>query len=162
MLNVHVDFSLFQRLALPIPTGSDKITGIKIHDTRILRLMKVLLHTGTRVLEWCSAEIHQAILSGFGLAPTSYTLTQLSYDLRKLKAHGLLQSHGRRYAYRLTDKGTRVALLFVLLHQRVCAPLANSLFRPNTTKAAAPISKIEATHRKADRSIEHVIQLLAA
>jgi hypothetical protein len=47
-LDVHVDFPLFQRLALPIPAGSHKIPGIKIHDTRMLRLMEVLLHAGTK------------------------------------------------------------------------------------------------------------------
>jgi len=161
-LNVHVDFPLFQRLALPIPAGVRKIPGIKIHDTRMLRLMEVLLHTGTKVLGWRSAEIHQAILSSFRLAPANYTLTQLRYDLRKLKAHGLLERDGRRYAYRLTDKGTRAALLFVLFHQRVCGPLANSLFHRPTTHSLPSMSKIEAAYRKADRSIEQVIDLLAA
>ncbi len=126
-LDVHVDLTLFQRLALPIAAGLRKTPGIKIHDTRILRLMEVLLHTATRVLGWRTAEIHQAILCSFSLTPASYTLTQLRYDLRKLKAHGLMEREGRRYAYRLTDKGTRAALLFVLFHQRVCGPLANSL-----------------------------------
>jgi hypothetical protein len=161
-LNVHVDFPLFQRLARPVPAGSGKIPGIKIHDTRMLRLMEVLLHTGTTILGWRAANIHHAILASFSLAPATYTLTQLRYDLRKMKAHGLLQRDGRRYAYRLTDKGTRVALLFVLFHQRVCGPLANSLFQPRPTQTAAPMSKIEAAYRKADRSIEQVIQLLAA
>src|SRR6266852_1735304 len=32
-LDVHVDFPLFQRLALPIPRGGGKIPGIKLHDT---------------------------------------------------------------------------------------------------------------------------------
>jgi hypothetical protein len=36
-LDVHVDFPLFQRLALPILSGRTKIPGIKIHDTRMLR-----------------------------------------------------------------------------------------------------------------------------
>lgn len=161
-LDIHVDFPLFQRLALPIPRGLVKIPGIKLHDTRMLRLMEVLLHSGTRVLGWRTAEIHEAILSSFGLAPDSYSITQLRYDLRKMKAHGLLERDGRRYAYRLTDKGTRVALLFVLFHQRVCGPIANSLFQPRPTKTAPPLSKIEAAYRKADRSIEQVIQLLAA
>src|SRR5207245_1704013 len=31
-LDVHVDFPLFQRLALPIPSGNTKIPGIKIQD----------------------------------------------------------------------------------------------------------------------------------
>jgi len=161
-LNVHVDFSLFQRLALPIAAGARKTPGIKIHDTRMLRLMEVLLHTGTKVLGWRTADIHQAILSSFSLAPANYTLTQLRYDLRKLKAHGLLERDGRRYAYRLTDKGTRAALLFVLFHQRVCGPLANSLFHRRPTQPATPLSKIEAAYHKADRSIDQVIQLLAA
>jgi len=161
-LDVHVDFPVFQRLALPIPVGARKIPGIKIHDTRMLRLMEVLLHAGTKVLGWRTAEIHQAILSSFHLAPHTYTLTQLRYDLRKMKAHGLLQRDGRRYAYRLTDKGTRAALLFVLFHQRVCGPLANSLFHRRLSQTTAPLSKFEALYHKADRSIEQVIQLLAA
>ena len=45
-----------------------------------------------------------------------------------MKAHGLLERGGCRYAYRLTPKGTRIALLFVLFHKRVCGPLAISLF----------------------------------
>jgi hypothetical protein len=161
-LDIHVDFPLFQRLALPIPRGAAKIPGIKLHDTRMLRLMEVLLHAGTRVLGWRTAEIHQAMLASFDLTPKSYTLTQLRYDLRKLKGHGLLERDGRRYAYRLTDKGTRTALLFVLFHQRVCGPLANSLFQPRATQTAAPMSKIEAAYRKADHSLDQIIQLLAA
>src|SRR5271157_5424938 len=93
-LNVHVDFPLFQRLALPITSGLRKTPGIKIHDTRMLRLMELLLHTATKVLGWRTADIHQAILSSFSLAPANYTLTQLRYDLRKLKAHGLLERDG--------------------------------------------------------------------
>jgi len=43
-LNVHVDFPLLQRIALPVNIGSVRYPGIKIHDTRIIRLLEVLLH----------------------------------------------------------------------------------------------------------------------
>jgi hypothetical protein len=69
--------------------------------------MEVLLHSGTTVLGWRTADIHQAILASFALSPDRYSITQLRYDLRKIKAHGLLERDGRRYAYRLTDYGTR-------------------------------------------------------
>ena len=127
-LNVHVDFPLFQRMALPVMAGKTKIAGIKIHDTRMMRLMEVLLRGGTQLNGWRSADIHQAILTTFGLSASAYTLTQLRYDLRKMKAHGLLERIGRGYCYRLTDKGTKAALMFILFHKRVCGPLANSLF----------------------------------
>ena len=118
-LNVQVDFPLLQRLALPLTVGSARFPGIKIQDTRLIRLMEVLLHGGTRLAGWPARQIHPAILSAYALAPSRYGLHQLRYDLRKLRAHGLLQRDGRRYAYPLTDKGVKVAVLFVLFH--VCA-----------------------------------------
>src|SRR3982751_6493061 len=83
-LNVHVDFPLFQRLALPIASGKVKIPGIKIQDIRMLRLMEVLLNAGIQLNGWRTAQIHQAILATFGLSTDGYTLTQLRYDLRKM------------------------------------------------------------------------------
>ena len=124
--------------------------------------MQVLLHSGTTVLGWRTADIHQAILASFALSPDRYSITQLRYDLRKIKAHGLLERDGRRYAYRLTDNGTRAALLFVLFHQRVCAPLANSLFHHRPNQIRRSHSKLDAAYRKADRSLDQIIRLLAA
>ena len=163
-LDVHVDFPLFQRLALPIPSGSSKIPGIKIHDTRMLRCMEVLLHRGTQLGGWRSRQIHETICSAYQLTPESYTLTQLRYDLRKLKAHGLLQRDGQRYAYRLTEKGVRVALLFVLFHQRICGPLANSLFyrKPTQSHSSTSTTKLHVAYQKADASIQQIVDLLAA
>ncbi|MBI1789543.1 MAG: winged helix DNA-binding protein, partial [Acidobacteria bacterium] len=162
LLNVHVDFPLFQRLALPIPSGRTKIPGIKIQDTRMMRLMEVLLHGGTQLGGWRTAQIHAALLNTFGLNAKTYSLTQLRYDLRKMKAHGLLERDGRRYCYRLTEKGTRVAAMFVLFHQRICGPLANSLFHHRPQVLAHPPAKIEAAYHKADVAIHKLIDLLAA
>jgi hypothetical protein len=161
-LNVHVDFPLLQRLALPITVGTAKYPGIKIHDTRMIRLMEVLLHGGTVVSGWTSNQIHEAILTTFGIGADRYGLNQLRYDLRKLKAHGLLARDGRRYAYRLTEKGTKVALLFILFHKQLCGPLANSLFHHQPAASLRPNSKIEIAYHKADHSIQNIIQLLEA
>jgi hypothetical protein len=161
-LNVHIDFPLFQRLALPIMSGRVRVPGIRIHDTRMIRLMEILLHAGTKLGGWRTAEIHQAILATFSLKAENYTLTQLRYDLRKMKAHGLVERDGKRYAYRLTAKGNKVALLFVLFHKRVCGPLANSLFNAPPHPESKPATKIETAYRQADQSIQRVLQLLAA
>src|SRR6266404_2799768 len=120
-LNVHVDFPLFQKMALPVIVGKTKIAGIKIHDTRMMRLMEVLLHGGTQLNGWNSADIHQAILGTFGLTATTY---------------------------RLTDKGTKAALMFILFHKRVCGPLANSLFHHQPDETLKPASKVETAYHK--------------
>lgn len=161
-LNVHVDFPLFQRMALPVTVGKTKIAGIKIHDTRMMRLMEVMLHGGTQLNGWRSSQIHQALLTTFGLPANAYTLTQLRYDLRKLKAHGLLERIGRAYCYRLSAKGTKAALMFILFHKRVCGPLANSLFHHRPDETFKPASKVESAFHKADQAIQQVLDLLAA
>ena len=51
-LNVHVDFPLLQRVALPIAIGSVRYPGIKLRDPRIIRLLEVLLHNGSTVGGW--------------------------------------------------------------------------------------------------------------
>jgi len=112
-LNVHADFPLLQRIALPITIGAVRYPGIKIHETRVIRLLEVLLHGSTYVGGWTAKEIHAAVLATFHLSDRAYGLNQLRYDLRKLKGHGLIERDGSRYAYRLTAKGVQVALLFL-------------------------------------------------
>src|SRR6202167_15193 len=161
-LNVHVDFPLLQRLALPVTIGSVRYPGVKIHDARIIRLLEVLLHGGNTVGGWTAKQIHSAVLTTFGLSAKSYGLNQLRYDLRKLKGHGLLERDGRRYAYQLTAKGIQVALLSLFFHKRLCGPLANSRFHHRPDSDHRPDSKLEAAYHKADKAIENIIALLAA
>ena len=161
-LNVHVDFPLFQRLALPIMSGQSKIAGIKIHDTRMVRLMEVLLHAGTQITGWTMAHIHKVILTTYGLTPQTYSINQLRYDMRKMKAHGLIQRHGKWYSYRLTEKGMKVSLLFTLFHKRVCGPLANSLFQHRPNSKFQLNSQFEKTYHDADANIQKIIDLLHA
>ena len=161
-LNVHVDFPLLQRIALPITIGSVRYPGIKIHETRVIRLMEVLLHGGTHVGGWTAKEIHEAVLTTFGLSERGYRLNQLRYDLRKLKGHALLERDGSRYAYRLTSKGVEVALLFLFFHKRLCGPLANSRFHHQADAQHRPDSRLEAAYHRADAAIQKVVDLLAA
>jgi hypothetical protein len=74
--------SALQRIARPITIGSVRYPGIKIHETRVIRLMEVLLHGGTHVGGWTAKEIHKAVLTTFRLSEKRYRLNQLRYDLR--------------------------------------------------------------------------------
>ncbi|MGH9195316.1 MAG: hypothetical protein ACRD1T_06215 [Acidimicrobiia bacterium] len=162
LLNVHVDFPVFERLAKPVAAGRTKVPGIKIQDTRMLRLMEVLLHGGPQLAGWRTAQMHGAVLEAFGITPDAYSVTQLRYDVRKLRAHGLLKREGRSYSYRLTDKGVKVAAMFVLFQKRVSGPLANTLFHHRPKATDTPPAKIEAAYHEADVAIQKLIDLLAA
>ena len=102
------------------------------------------------------------MLDTFQLSPERYGLNQLRYDLRKMKAHGLLERDGRRYAYRLSTKGIQVALLFLFFHKRLCGPLANSRFHHRPNHGHRPNSKLETAYHKADKAIQQIVDLLQA
>lgn len=162
-LNVHEDFALLRRIALPVECGTVRTPGIRIQDPRMIRLLEVLLHAGTAVGGWSARQIHAVLLDRFTLSPQAYHLNSLRYDLRKLKGHGLLEREAGRYAYRLSGKGQRVAILFLLFHQRLCGPLAGSHFlhRPDQQHYPKP-SQLERAYYNADRAIDQIVSLLRA
>jgi hypothetical protein len=55
-----------------------------------------------------------------------------------------------------------VAAMFVLFHQRIRGPLANSLFHHRPEKATKPLVKIEVAYHQADAAIQKVVDLVAA
>jgi hypothetical protein len=66
----------------------------------------------------------------------------------------LMPSSGtpKRYAYRLTDKGIRVALMFIPFYHRVCGPSAKSLFLRQPTQLHMPTSELLAAYHGAART----------
>ncbi len=96
--------------------------GIKIHETRIIRLLEVLPHRRKRQCQRLGrkADSPSQVLTTFSLEQKSYSLNQLRYDLRKLKGHALLQRDGSRYAYHLTGKwASRSRFCSYFAHKRL-------------------------------------------
>jgi hypothetical protein len=161
-LNVHDDFSLLRRIALPVDNGGRRTPGIRVQDVRAIRLFEVLLHAGSSLGGRTARQLHAAVLDRFELAPGRYPLNSLRYDLRKLKGHGLLEREPGRYAYRLTEKGQRAAALFLLFHQRLCGPVAGGQFGRRPEQRYCPRSPLERAYYKADPAIDEIVSILRA
>ena len=99
-LNVHVEFPLLQRLALPITVGTAKFPGLKIHDTRMIRLMEILLHGGPTVGGWTAKQIHGAVLTAFHIYLRD-ALRPESTPLRSAQKEGAWPDRAGRQTIRL-------------------------------------------------------------
>ena len=117
-------------IALPITIGAVRYPGIKIHDPRVVLLLEVLLHGGSQVGGWTAKHIHHAVFTTFHLSDSTYRLNQLRYDLRKLKAHGLLRRDGSCYAYRLIPKGGSGRPALPVLSQTALRPACQQPLPP--------------------------------
>jgi hypothetical protein len=162
-LNVHGELDLLARLARPVQLGKSKIAGIKLDQERMMRLLAVLLRrAGGGFGGWTAAEVRAAVLDTFALKPESYALSAVRYDLRKLRAHGLLERLPHTYRYRLTVKGQKVAVLMTLLRKRIYGPLSASTFHHRPAADATPDSRFERAYAKVDHAMEELILALAA
>ena len=70
----------------------------------------------------------------------------MSYDLRRLRLHGLIQRLPRSNTYQLTSDGIRVAVFYTKLQNRLLRPLLNA----NKPPAAIEI-------RRALTTLEHAV-----
>ena len=162
-LNVHGQLDVLARLAQPVLQGKTKVSGIKLEQKRILRLLEVLLQGASGHLKrWTTAHLHQTVWEQCGLGPKDYTRNQIRYDLRKIRLHGLIERIPRTHAYRFTQKGQKLALLLIQLRKRIYGPIAFGIFRHRPAPQHMPDSAFERVYHKIDRDFDEAISLLAA
>lgn len=110
--------------------------------------MEVLPHGGATVGGGTAKQIHDAIPTSFQLSAARYGLNQLRYDLRKMKAHGLLERDGKRHAYRPTGKGLQAPSPLCFFTSAYAAPLQTASFTTSpiartgrTVNSKPPVTK---------------------
>jgi len=124
LLASPVDTGQLAGLAKPTLVGQRRVPGLKLHDDRVIRVLETLLHPGAFATDWTTRELHTRILTRHQLADSDYRLSQLRYDLSKLRAKGLVERLGTSRRYRLTPLGLKLGVLLVKLRTRLLGPLA--------------------------------------
>jgi hypothetical protein len=125
-----------------------------LHDDRLIRLLETLLHPGGFVGDWTTRELHTRILARHALAAGDYRLSQLRYDLSKLRAKGLVQRMGTSRRYRLTPIGLKLGIVLVKLRVRLLGPLITLL--TNTRQPASHTNSVDAAFREIDTALDHL------
>jgi hypothetical protein len=78
-----------------------------------------------------------------GLLGTDYTASQMSYDLRRLRLHGLIQRIPGTHTYTVTPDGIRVAIFYTKLHHRLPGPLLAADRPPAPPELRAALATID-------------------
>ena len=86
---------------------------------------ETLLHPGGFVHDWPTRELHTRVVARHHLTTDDYRLSQLRYDLSKLRAKGLVERIGKTRRYCLTPLGLKLGVLLVKLRMRLLGPLSS-------------------------------------
>jgi len=99
-------------------TGT-KIPGLKLGQARSHALLSALLTFRTHIAGFTNRDLRQLTAHLRGLDPATVTAGQTTYDLRRLKSHGLIERLPHSHRYRVTDTGLRTAMLLTRVHDRL-------------------------------------------
>ncbi len=94
-------------------------------------------------------ELRQHVAPLLGKAPPELSGGQLTYDLRRLRLHGLIERLPKQHRYRVTDAGLRVALFVSRLTARTLRPGLATVM-PDTAANDSPL-------RRAFEQLEHAM-----
>ncbi len=157
LLASAVDTGQLAALAAPTLIGQRRIPGLKLHDDRVIRLLETLLHPGGFVRDWTTRELHTRVVARHHLAAAAdYRLSQLRYDLSKLRAKGLIERIGKSRRYCLTPIGLKLGVLLVKLRLRLLGPLVSLIRQPNSNAAPRRSNSVDAAYREVDTALDHL------
>jgi hypothetical protein len=115
-------------------TGA-RIAGLRLGDRRAHALLQALLVFRLLPAGFASRDL-RGLLAGL-LGRDTISARQMSYDLRRLRAHGLITRIPHSHRYRLTDTGLHHAMLLNHVHTRLLMPGLAQLADPDPPAATA-------------------------
>ena len=115
----------FDTLTQPIVVHDQRVAGLRFGDRRVHALLHTLcvfslLPTGFR-----HRDVRAHVSQLLGREADAYGGSQMTYDLRRLRLHGLIERVPTSHRYRITHLGARLAMLYVRLYARALRPAAS-------------------------------------
>jgi hypothetical protein len=99
-------------------TGS-RIPGLPLGRPRSHALLSALLTFRTQIAGFTNHDLRRLTAELRGLPPDDVTAGQATYDLRRLRSHGLIERKPHSNRYRVTDHGLCTAMLITRIHERL-------------------------------------------
>jgi len=111
----------FERIAHPSRSADGRRTpALRFGDPRVMALAGALCATLLAATGITNKSL-RALMTGMLAAPC--TPGQMTYDLRRLRLAGLIRRIEHSNTYVLTPDGTRIAVFYTKLHNRLLRPL---------------------------------------
>jgi len=112
--------ALFEQLHQPYIREGQRTGALRFGDVRAMALAGALCLFVHAVAGFSNKSLRGLVA---GLLGSDYSAGQMTYDLRRLRLHGLIQRLPHTNTYVLTPEGMRVALFYTRVRGRLLQPL---------------------------------------
>ncbi len=140
----------FERLQQPVVRDQQRAAGLRFGDPRVLALFAAIVLFRLQPRGFSNRELREHLAPLLGLRPGDFTQGRMTYDLRRLRLHDLIERIPRSHRYRVTEAGLRSALFVTRVYARLLRPGLSAL-----TPGAVPVgSKLQRAFDAVDAEIE--------
>ena len=129
----------FQQIHQPQKVNGQRVPALRSTDPRVLVLWSALVMFRLLPSGFASRDFRRELAALSGEPPATMTPGRVSYDLRRLRLHGMIERLPGTHRYQVTETGLRVALFFTRVHARLFRP-ALSEFMPHSPPVELPAS----------------------
>jgi hypothetical protein len=112
----------FHNINSPVTEGRQRASGLRFADPPVQSLCHAVILFRLLPDGFRSADLrkHLAVLSG--RLPETITQNAITYQLRRLRLHRMIERIPKTFRYRVTQYGFRAALFFTRLYNRLLRP----------------------------------------
>jgi hypothetical protein len=114
-----------------ITADGHRTAGLRLGDRRAQALLQTLLVFRLLPDGFLNRDLRALLAEMLGKHPNEITTGQVSYDLRRLRAHGLITRLPGTHRYQVTDTGLHHARLLTHIHTRLLQPGLAQLTDPH-------------------------------
>lgn len=132
--------TVFTQLHQPIVIDDQRASALRFGDPRVQVLLCALVCFRLLPRGFSHAELKTELMLLLGADATPITAGRMTYDLRRLRLHGLITRIPKTHRYRLTDFGLRAALFATRSYARLIRP-GLALVTPDTIAGDAPLRR---------------------
>jgi hypothetical protein len=108
----------FQDIQKPVTVGDQRAAALRFTDPRLQSLLHVLLLFLLIQCTFTHKDVRERLAPLLGKKPSQLTPGRITYDLRRLCLHGLIERIPKTHRYRITAKGLRAAIFYTRLYNR--------------------------------------------
>jgi hypothetical protein len=112
----------FRRVNEPVEVEGQRASALRFADVAVQALLSALLVFRLLPRGFSNRELREHWAPLLGKAPEALTAGQMTYHLRRLRLHGLIERVRGTQRYRVTDGGWRTALFCTRVYNRVLRP----------------------------------------
>ena len=112
----------WNQVVRPITVAEQRASALRFDDPRVQALLAALLLLVFQIDGFASNQLRRPLAQLLGVDPVTITRGRMTYDLRRLRLHGIIERIGRSHRFRLTPTGLRVAFFFTRIWGRLLRP----------------------------------------